>query len=279
LIESNDIHDKTKTKILGKGTYGTCYCVSLDGVKFVVKEQELQDAIVEVKAHFDVWTKVGEQYLQYYTQPYMYMYTDSSGTNPYPFHYSYEPGATVAYSVQEYLPGFTSLNSYYKKLDESTLTRNEKSIAHQFIGKSIAEALGGIHSIEIVHCDLHDGNVMINPNTKEIKVIDFGLARDFSNFSKNMLRSYYGNALLVGSLKEGKKPKEKRQRQIFVDFVKRYPVAQKYEGLYGQVGVQKMRRLSQQVLDTSVVSRNRERLNRLNAHLKKVVRAARQHPI
>lgn len=37
-----------------------------------------------------------------------------------------------------------------------------------------------LHKNDIIHRDIKPHNVMINPNTMEVKIIDYGLARPFS---------------------------------------------------------------------------------------------------
>ena len=53
------------------------------------------------------------------------------------------------------------------------------------IGEKILEGLKYLHSLSIVHQDLKPQNIMINPKTSEVKLVDFGI-------SKNILCTYTG---------------------------------------------------------------------------------------
>jgi serine/threonine protein kinase len=44
------------------------------------------------------------------------------------------------------------------------------------IANQLAEALSVIHHAQVIHKDLHPGNILINPSTLKVQIIDFGLA-------------------------------------------------------------------------------------------------------
>jgi predicted ATPase/signal transduction histidine kinase len=44
------------------------------------------------------------------------------------------------------------------------------------IAIQLAEALSVVHHAQVIHKDLHPGNIVINPDTLEVQIIDFGLA-------------------------------------------------------------------------------------------------------
>jgi serine/threonine protein kinase len=48
------------------------------------------------------------------------------------------------------------------------------------IGLGIAEILGSLHAENIVHKDLNPANIIINPETGQIKIIDFGISTVFT---------------------------------------------------------------------------------------------------
>jgi len=51
-----------------------------------------------------------------------------------------------------------------------------------------------IHSYKIVHCDIKAENILINPKTYDIKIIDFGLSSDRSRkkeSTKHLLKGTY----------------------------------------------------------------------------------------
>ncbi|MBD1889712.1 AAA family ATPase [Coleofasciculus sp. FACHB-SPT9] len=45
---------------------------------------------------------------------------------------------------------------------------------------NLSEILGGIHTANIIHKDINPGNIVLNSNTGVIKIIDFGIATQFS---------------------------------------------------------------------------------------------------
>lgn len=62
---------------------------------------------------------------------------------------------------------------YYRKIYNRNLDRNQiRNIMVQ-----ICSALAYLHSKNIMHRDVKPENVMINPATQEIKLIDFGFAK------------------------------------------------------------------------------------------------------
>mgnify|MGYP000246106424 CR=1 FL=1 len=68
--------------------------------------------------------------------------------------------------------GAIDLKSYRKTLPDQQL-----SIAQFFnIAIQLADALGEIHHQQIIHKDLHPGNILITPKTGKIQIIDFGLS-------------------------------------------------------------------------------------------------------
>jgi len=44
------------------------------------------------------------------------------------------------------------------------------------ISTQLADALSVIHHAQVIHKDLHPGNIVINPDTQDVQIIDFGLA-------------------------------------------------------------------------------------------------------
>lgn len=66
--------------------------------------------------------------------------------------------------------------SLAKALETETFSLKEKlEIAIQ-----IAQGLGEIHQAHIIHKDIKPQNILINPETKQIKIIDFGIATQLS---------------------------------------------------------------------------------------------------
>ena len=59
----------------------------------------------------------------------------------------------------------------------SPTERGQKKI-HRFLGLAIqiAETLGQIHAANIIHKDLNPSNIVLNPDTDAVKIIDFGIS-------------------------------------------------------------------------------------------------------
>ena len=62
---------------------------------------------------------------------------------------------------------------YFKSIYNKNLDINQ--ITHLMI--QISSAIAYLHSKHIIHRDIKPENIMIDPNTKKIKIIDFGFAR------------------------------------------------------------------------------------------------------
>ncbi|NEP41707.1 MAG: serine/threonine protein kinase, partial [Okeania sp. SIO2H7] len=80
--------------------------------------------------------------------------------------------------VMEYIPGKT-LKDRVGDLDfRGAYMEEEEALGyiHQ-----IAEALEVIHRQNLVHRDVKPGNIMIRKGTREVVLIDFGIAREFNN--------------------------------------------------------------------------------------------------
>lgn len=49
------------------------------------------------------------------------------------------------------------------------------------LAERLAEALAGIHATGVAHKDINPGNVLVNPGNREVQIIDFGLATNFTD--------------------------------------------------------------------------------------------------
>lgn len=78
-----------------------------------------------------------------------------------------------------------SLKNYLKEKSELNHEENMK------ICRNIYEAVSFLHSNKIAHRDLSLSNILIDPKTLAIKIIDFGLSR--SNFNTDEMFSFEGD--------------------------------------------------------------------------------------
>lgn len=60
------------------------------------------------------------------------------------------------------------------------------------LSKSTMEAIFHVHSLGFVHADLKTGNVLVDPRTKSVKIIDFGFAAPV-----NQIQPFRGNGRII----------------------------------------------------------------------------------
>jgi len=79
-----------------------------------------------------------------------------------------------------------------------------KNIPIYLIKEILKQTLNGlarIHLEGVLHRDLKPQNILINYNSKDesviVKIADFGLARTFSSFSKNLSKNTSKNKLIT----------------------------------------------------------------------------------
>lgn len=78
--------------------------------------------------------------------------------------------------IMEYVQGLT-LEDYVLKIQNDKEYLPESEIV--FIIKQMCEAVEYLHFKGICHRDLKPDNVLINPKTKEIKITDFNISKQF----------------------------------------------------------------------------------------------------
>lgn len=71
--------------------------------------------------------------------------------------------------TMQFLEGYEPLENFKGKLDLPTLEN---------IRARLMRIVDNLHDSGITHSDIHDGNVMYNPTTGDIKLIDFGLSEE-----------------------------------------------------------------------------------------------------
>ncbi|MEG4911987.1 AAA family ATPase [Microcoleus sp. B7-D4] len=89
-----------------------------------------------------------------------------------------EPGVIQVYDLQKYQ---NSLVMFVEDFGGESLTiwmQQPSFTLEEFLQIAIAttEALGQIHSANIIHKDINPSNIVYNPETKQLKIIDFGIS-------------------------------------------------------------------------------------------------------
>ncbi len=91
-------------------------------------------------------------------------------------------GVIRAYGLEKYRNGLVlELEDFGGKsldllMDSNPFTLEERLI----IAIRIGDALGNIHSANVIHKDINPSNIVFNPTSGELKIIDFGIATDSS---------------------------------------------------------------------------------------------------
>ncbi|NQE33480.1 trifunctional serine/threonine-protein kinase/ATP-binding protein/sensor histidine kinase [Microcoleus asticus] len=97
------------------------------------------------------------------------------------------PGSVKAYSLETYQNhyalvmedfGGISLSSYLASLAPASKEPLEGLPVNEFlpVAIQIANSLDGLHRHRVIHKDLKPANILINPTSKEVKLIDFSIA-------------------------------------------------------------------------------------------------------
>lgn len=85
-----------------------------------------------------------------------------------------------------------AISLHFKKL---TLSLNIKQIKYIFF--QIVDGIDHLHANGILHRDIKPGNILINKNSFEIKIADFGMSRHFNLpfelYSKNICNYFFSS--------------------------------------------------------------------------------------
>ncbi len=92
-------------------------------------------------------------------------------------------GVIKAFSIEEYRNTTAIVLEDFKGKALGELIRTEKYTLHQFLSMAIdiTGILGEIHSANIIHKDINPYNILMNPLTGMVKIIDFDLATSMSH--------------------------------------------------------------------------------------------------
>ena len=157
LSKNLNLSDFQVERELGRGSYGVVYVVKnvTDNSTVVLK------AISKLKSKRDVVENEVRvlQALKGKCKLYILCYTGFLEDDNY------------YYILTEFLGNYISLEDYIEG-NLGNITQDE----FLTISKNLVRGLQDIHEMGVAHRDIKPANIMINPNTLEIKFIDFGLA-------------------------------------------------------------------------------------------------------
>lgn len=155
------IEDYLNGEILGKGSQG-----------LVVKSQKKNSnkyyaiKIIDLNSSIPNIVKRKTNYAMYEINILRFL---QSNCNHYVMCFdTFIPSANKLYIVSEYLEGYTELSHFMKN---GIPDNNIIQIIHE-----CCSAIIYLHSIKVAHCDLKPSNIMIQPDTMKIKLIDFGVS-------------------------------------------------------------------------------------------------------
>ena len=99
-----------------------------------------------------------------------------------------EPGVVRVYDLQKYQ---NSLVMFLEDFGGESLTiwmQQRSFTLEEFLQIAIAttEILGQIHRANIIHKDINPSNIVYNPQTKQLKIIDFGLSTQLTRETPNL---------------------------------------------------------------------------------------------
>ncbi len=159
---------------LGKGEFGTVsIAINRHGLPFAVKTIDIDKGnasykknIAEVEKEFGIMRHLG-------------WHVDMVQPEEQP-----SPNMTRIYVLQPFIPG-RSLQSYFNSLKEKALLPEIKDndlaklkLTIQAVNSFIAacEATKLLHERNVIHGDLHPGNILYDVNRNQARVIDFGMS-------------------------------------------------------------------------------------------------------
>ncbi|NET56941.1 MAG: AAA family ATPase [Symploca sp. SIO2E6] len=102
------------------------------------------------------------------------------------YHLTYQlvsPGIIKAYSLEEWQRSYAIVLEDFGGISlKQWLKQHQQVSLEEFLLLAIAitDSLGQIHAENIIHKDLNPDNIVFNPETQEVKIIDFGISTQLS---------------------------------------------------------------------------------------------------
>lgn len=139
------------TKRLGSGGFGEVWLLQAqDGSRLVMKKS-LQHNTQEIEKQYANLERISRLDSPFFVRPIL---LDSQ----------------KKWFVMEYLPSMMPLDSIFR--DKTPMTHT----ARLRLGRSLHDAITLLHTHGIVHHDIKPANIMVNPKTGDMKLIDFGMS-------------------------------------------------------------------------------------------------------
>src|SRR4028118_1212450 len=93
-----------------------------------------------------------------------------------------EPGVVRVYDLQKYQNSLVMFVEDFGGESLKILMQQRKFSLEEFLLLAIAttEILGQLHRANIIHKDINPSNIVYNPQTKQLKIIDFGISTQLS---------------------------------------------------------------------------------------------------
>ncbi|MGK7925686.1 MAG: AAA family ATPase [Spirulina sp.] len=89
------------------------------------------------------------------------------------------PGIIKAYSLEQWQRSYAIVLEDFGGISLQQWLKKRKTLELQEfleLAISMTESLGQIHDRDIIHKDINPANIVVNPETKELKIIDFGIS-------------------------------------------------------------------------------------------------------
>ena len=93
------------------------------------------------------------------------------------------PGIIKAYALEEWQRSYVIVLEDFGGISLKQWLKQHKNLSLKeflFFAIAIAESLGHIHSQNIIHKDINPTNIVFNPETQNLKIIDFGISTQLS---------------------------------------------------------------------------------------------------
>ncbi len=114
-------------------------------------------------------------------------------------------GIVKSYSLERYKNSFALILEDFggESLEQLLATRKLQLVKFLRIALQLTSSLGELHQNQIIHKDIKPSNIIINPETFQVKISDFGIATRLANENHSFLDSSWeqdNNSLLKGTL-------------------------------------------------------------------------------